>query len=219
MALNYVEQVARLFRTYAQEPRDLSEQEMWIYLEQGYEDFRNFVSRIDPSIFMVRLAVTPVGESADLAGVVFGAIVTQRRLTRLVRVGYSTDGLVFQALLHPASSIEELQAGSGRFMLDGQSLRFSGSMSGQVLLEYIPQSNVDWTKTASGNTEWIDDLIQFHDVIALYALRHYYIHDEAENAPALNSLARREQDLSNYIQSRNIGASQSVADVRGDYDY
>lgn len=215
MALNYVEDVASMYRDYIDEPneQDYPKSKVTRNLAQGYEDFRNFVVSVNAQILAQRVTIT-AGTEYDLGGteavVLFGSTATTR-LLRLLRVGVACgSGRV--SWWHPAISPEELETASHRYMLDGQTLRFSPA-PGAVVVEYIPEGAVDWTQQTAGDAEWIDDFTNFHDLIALYAMRHYFIFDDWSSMPASEALQRREGEFLEYLSRRHTEATTQVADV------
>jgi hypothetical protein len=56
-----------------------------------------------------------------------------------------------------------------------------------------------------------DNFQQWHDMIALFAYAQYAILDAANNAQVLNQLAQRKAEFKEYLQQRNYGSVQYVA--------
>tara|TARA_R110000751_G_scaffold63444_3_gene130898 strand:- start:913 stop:1218 length:306 start_codon:yes stop_codon:yes gene_type:complete len=98
-------------------------------------------------------------------------------------------------------------------MLIGTKLQLSGNRTGKVMVEYVPQSDINW----SAPTSFIDDLTMFHDVIALLAYKQYAIRDGAINQPLMLQLSTRIDNLMEYMVERNNNASHYVSRVLNSY--
>ena len=61
------------------------------------------------------------------------------------------------------------------------------------------------------NTDFIDDLHDFHDLIALYAAEYYYSRVQGSNAKLEQLRVRREHDLATYIVEAGSGEAPLVA--------
>lgn len=224
LALKYVENLAQYFRKICDESDNtfMSNTDITIFLEQGWNEFQFFVSDIDPEQFVVSyttpLAVTT--NELDLNNVILGATVTppNDRLQQIVRVT-TVDVSKTPAIgniLQPTYSYESLISGGNfptKYMLQGRKMWFS-SVPGQIIrIEYIPQSLIDWSKQTIGQNEFISDLIQFHDVIALMSAKNYMMIDGADATQILRQLAVRESQLKEFLtRGRIITANRFVGD-------
>ena len=86
-------------------------------------------------------------------------------------------------------------------------LMFSESLQDEVTLSYIPEQTINWGPTSA---DFIDNMSQFHDMIALYATKQYQIRDAAINQPLMIQLNQRERDLDTYVVTRNWDGPQYV---------
>lgn len=228
MPLTYVEDVGSLFRAYADEPDGsfMPDAQVSIFLENAYEEFRRFITRLQPGTFSTRVTLSITDSEYDLADtanavVLFGpdanltetdAGANKLRLLSIVRLMPATDTTY---VLEPAASLEELaasingvwgeglSAGGPIYYLDGTVLRIAGINLGSVVLDYVPMSTVDWTKLTDKDEEWIDNFIPYHDIIAMLAYKHYAIKDMESNQQLNAALQLRMSDLEQFIIQRN----------------
>jgi len=205
-AIIYVEQVATLFRDLMDEQDetfvDDASVERW--LEIGYNEFRQIVTDIDPQQFMQSSNIAVTTDTFDLDGTLLGSTATAaNRMSQIVRL-VSLDGASNpKEILTPVYSYESLVSSSEtwptRYMLQARVLKFSSSLSNTVRVEYIPVGSVDWSQINSGDNAFIDDLVQFHDIIALLAAKNYAIVDNAENTALLRQLEARLKHLESFL--------------------
>jgi len=168
-------------------------------------------------------AVVLVGPDANLTET--DAITGQPlRLTRLVRVGRpnSDDANAYPArILSPAPSQEALYQDHGGaaiwggsngpdYHFDGRVLRFRAGGYTQVYLDVLPMATVDWTKTAALDTEYVSEMHQFHDLIALFAFKHYAIRDGEVNDNLNAAFQMRMSQLENHVRFRTAFGSQYI---------
>lgn len=146
------------------------------------------------------------------------------RLTRLVRVGRpNTDNnnAYPSRILMPAPSQEALyQDHSGAnvwggavgpdYHFDGRVLRFNCGGYTKLYLDVLPMATVDWSKQAASDTEYISEMHQFHDVIALLAFKHYSIRDGESNDALNAALQLRMAQLENHVRFRTAFGSQYI---------
>lgn len=200
-------------------------------LEVAYEEFRNLA----PWEVWERYYAPPllVGQyNVDLDGILFytdagvapteGAVAS--RLTRVVLVDPNTGGIL--GTFQPATSWETLgqipnasaamlsnYAWTGqRYWLDGKILRFSVPVSGQIQIWYLPTETIDWNAAiAPGANKFVDNLTQFHDIIALLAAEQYYIQQAQPNQMLELQLRRRTDKMMEFFaQARSGKASRYV---------
>lgn len=99
-----------------------------------------------------------------------------------------------------------------RYWLDGKMLRFSVPVSGQIQIWYVPTQTVNWLSAISSTTPvFVDNLTQFHDIIALLAAEQYYIQQAQPNTSLEMQLRRRMDKMMEFFaQSRTGKASRYV---------
>jgi hypothetical protein len=220
-----VSQIASLFRSYTDEPDAtfLTDADVSTYLAQGYNQFRSFVSAIDPSIYTETAdLVFNDTDSYQLAGgavSLLGGTITagKNRLVQiqsLINVTGSVQGIgvIYQAV----TSINALDQALDAYFLEGTTLRLDRNLTGTLRITYTPeQSSTLWSNVAAATH--VDDLVMFHDMIALYAYAQYAIRDNAQNAPLLSQLASREFALSDYLSRRVFTGPQYVSETLSSY--
>lgn len=221
----YVREIASLFRKLVDEQDTswLTASDVALYLKQGYEEFRRHVTASDRAIYEqhATLAVPSPTQMVPLStGTVklLGSSVSagKQRLIRLFEVFPSdANGIPTGSYTAARTGKEVLgftpSTASPLYYLTGVDLMFSVPISGYITLSYYGESLVDWTKQASGDNEWVDDLTPFHDLIAMYAAKLYSARDGGQN-PMLQSLtADRTRQLIDFVQtSRSTEAFDSV---------
>jgi len=219
MALEYVSQVTDLFWSYCDEKDKtyLTDPQVALYLDLGYGDFRRIVNDCDPHIFVMTATLTVTGYSYDLlngAVKLMGPTPTagQGRLVRLLEVAKSSVGVVPDLYIHGCQDRIELADTAYGYLLEKNLLTFSVTDIGRVVVWYIPVSSVDWTKLdppGGAAPEFIDEMVEFHDLIALKAYRHYAIRDVAKNPVLAEAMTQREQDFRNYLSYGRSPASNN----------
>lgn len=202
----YVREVYDLFRQYADEPDPtfLTPTQAELYLAIGYNRFRSRVLETDPHYFIATYdaAVTSSTFSLVTPGLLGNATPRLYRLLEVVKVDAASGNVVWPFVA--VSTETELAVRSWSYLLEGTNLRFSGILNDTVRLIYNPRSLVDWTKIASTDTELIDDLVDFHDMIAMEAYRHYAIRDWAANPMLELNMKERRQELDLYLATGRV---------------
>jgi len=210
----YVEDVYNRFKRYIDEPDQtfVSDAVAQDFLSIGYDEFRAIVESIDPYFYATGVELTLSNQQGyDLAtgpDTILGASPNHPRMSRLLEV-LSIDGNG----VYPWAQVPSGRArrrGERTVQLAGTVLAFSEVVTGTILLIYSPVPNVDWSKTAAGDNEFIDDLTQFHDIIALLAYEQYAVQDGAQNQGIDKLLARRRAALEDYLQKRAVESTQFV---------
>lgn len=209
----YVHEVAQMLRDLADDPDQtfFSDTNLVAALQQGYREFRNLVFKAAPEVYETSYSLNVSGPSAALAGVLFGATPTQTRclrITRIERVSDTSASATFQGLLEPASSRANLYSSwvIPRWTLQGTTLLFSGSLTQALRIVYLPADTVNWTAgIITGSNVYIDDLQDFHDLIALLAYKQYAIKDFALNPVLAEQLRIRLQDFSSFLTAGRTG--------------
>jgi len=221
MALVYVSQVADYFRKIIDESDStfIDDADVATFLEIGENEYRQLLSEIDPQLFAISHTVTVADtDEIDLNNILLGTTPTQTRMSSIVRVTtLDANGEVSQ-ILDPVYSYEALVAPAGwpiKWMLQARTITTSANINGDVKITYIPLSTVTWS-VLGAPTEYIDDLIPWHDIISLFAARQYFQADGAINVAIENQLVSRKGQLVNFIES---GRSRSASRYVSDDDY
>ena len=230
----YVNQVGNLVRQLVDDPNQvfLSQARLASFLELAYLQFNSQVTQQAPEVYeVVYTPPTPSGVyDLDLDGVLFGSNPTQRRcqrITRIIAIDPGSGQLI--GILQPAASFETLNPNTSssmqlriypnlRWWLDGRKVRFSGAITQTIQIWYIPDPNIDWALGLTTSNTYIDDLTQFHDIIALKAAQFYYVADGASNAKLDSMLAIRSAELDQYFANTRSGrGSRYVLDETGEF--
>lgn len=213
----YVTEVNALFYelTDEQDQSFLKPSQVQRYLRQGYDEFRRVVANYDPNVFTANATLNLSGVSSyDLAlGTnpvrLSGPNPTQAAMQRLTqvlsidpssgRVKWCWSGVKTEGELN-------YDIGVPSYMLAGDTLNFGRVITDTLRLVYVPAGSkprnptgVDWSKTASTDTEFIDSLDEFHDMIAMYAYGIYAARDGADNVQVDKLLMRRIASLQAYL--------------------
>ena len=207
--------VANLFKSYADETDNtfLTDDQVKLYLSQGYNDLRDKVSDVNPYIYNIEhlFELTTNQYNLETAGILGAGAVAGQKLSRLIniaRINTTTNNDLIE-YLQSAPSIAA--SNIFQYVLQGSIINFSGLTSGAFRLEYVPFHNKVFDPAGAGT--YIDDLDNFHDMIALYAYRRYAIRDGADNAQLLREIAQKEAALNSFLQSgRSHQASRYVND-------
>lgn len=213
----YVTEVTSLFKEYTseQDRTYLTSAQIQRYLIQGYDEFRRVCSTMDPNIYQAS-AIFPVSNAFTLpldsgATRILGATPTQAPLQKLIKVlsvnpSNNQPRMVWAGVKDEDELYGYNQDGTPLYMLVGSSLNFNRAVSDTLKLVYTPQGSkprnpqgVDWSKSASTDTEFIDNLDEFHDMIALYAYAQYAAREASDNVQIEKLLARRVNSLQMYL--------------------
>lgn len=220
--LTNVTQVADYFRQLTDDPDlgFLSDVLAQTWLQIGYSHYYQFIVDSDPERHVAAHTMTLTNAvEFDLNGILLGPAAPNRMLQLIRVVKLNSAGNQPSSFLLPVSSREELSTYTpdasgwvtGKVLLSNTKLYFNYEQTGDYAIEYIPVPTVDWTKTAPVDTEWIDDLIPWHDMIALYAALNYRAADNAPNEEIAQLLqVRQKQFLAHLQRGRNINASRFV---------
>lgn len=219
-------EVAQLYRAYTDESDAtfLSDADVVTFLNVAYKQFRQIVQNQDNFYFATRVQINlnnQVSYNLSSAGpepvTILGPAPSDPKMTRLLRVG-TDDGsgnLTTSIYLRPARSTVELTNDIMRYMLEDTILRFSGVTDQLINIEYVPEApNVFTIANTTGAGDNIDNLTDYHDLIALLAYRHYAIKDFNNNPVVELQMAERKQELINYLQEgRSFNARSTVIAV------
>tara|TARA_B100000131_G_scaffold93350_1_gene90189 strand:- start:6659 stop:7327 length:669 start_codon:yes stop_codon:yes gene_type:complete len=212
-----VGEVTALFRDYIDEADTtfVTDSNVQQYLKIGYDRFRKAVNSVDEMRFAKEYDVTLSGKSLSLDGTLMGSgAPAATRLQSIVALT-ELDSNDFPACEYIAVSRPKELASHGnrrsgphvpRYYLRDRVLQFDVELSSKVRITYIPYQNVDWTNSSG----YIDDIEQFHDLIALYAHSNYAIRDGEINEPLRILLEDRKVEFREYLMegmSRNYSSS------------
>lgn len=218
-----VADVKELFRAYCDEPDEtfLSNANVNTYLARGYDVFRRKITALDPYTYAIDVNIAVTSDSYDLADVANPVVLLgpnvpggTRRMMELVAIRTQSTGDSFQGFqMKGTAGLKGLLNTYSTYALIGTRLAFSESVDATIVITYVPEQDTDW---AAGT--FIDDMAQFHDMIALYAFQQYQIRDAAFNQPLMEQLKRRERDLDGYVVDRNVDASHYIQRTMGSYE-
>ena len=218
----YVENVTGLFRAYTDEPdlTFMTNADVQSYLEMGYNEFRQKVTSMAPATYAVDVTITPTSSSYNLATdpvTILGATPTNTRMVRLLSVRSATPD-IGAFIWTGVSSKRALQTAYRGYYLEGQVLHFNSSVDRSLKLQYVPESAVDWSINTAGSNQYIDDLVEFHDIIALFAYRQYAIRDSSSSEQVERQLASRLRELESTLTRRNFDGPHYVAQTSATYE-
>jgi hypothetical protein len=192
-------------------------------LAQGYNEFRSKVNSYDKNFYATNVTISPTGTSYDLADPLnpvrlYGATPTHARMSQLVSLadpdqggtysGYPWQGVSSRRALLNAGDADNYR----KYFLQGTVLYFP-SNAPTVVVRYIPVSTLTWAVPAAANV-FIDDLVEFHELISLYAGRRYYAIDASTNSRFDLEIGIREAALETFMtQKRLMDASEIQREV------
>lgn len=208
-----VEEVDALFLTFVDEddPTFLSAAQRSVIHGRGYARFRRIVSTYDPHFYAVRVNIVPAADNYNLSTAavrIMGNNLTTTRLSGLVRVEDVDGAGDHLGFWRGAASWDELRNRTRTYLLESVVLYFHSQPSGTVRLTYVPVSAVSWANLAAGGNVFIDELDEFHDLIALLGARYYSVQDVAKNTELDQLLAERLGELERYLvegRARQMG--------------
>jgi hypothetical protein len=218
MGMLYVENVRAYYDQIVDEP-DLT----WLtvamrrqHLADGYDEFRRLVRQLDPHMFIsqqdivltnaqsydLSAAANAVRLLGDPAGGLTGA-----RLREIDTIGV-VQGSDVISIVQEAQRIAEVLPNTTTFLglpwayfryrLINTTLFFDTQINETIRLYYIGDSQVDWTRDAAGDNEFIDDLTEFHELIALLAAERYTTMDGSKR----RELTEERQRLTEQMVAR-----------------
>lgn len=208
-----VYEIAEYFRDIVQEPDTsfLTDTTVTRLLRNSYREFRGIVKKQIPDYYATSVAITPSGYTYDLADIANPVVLlgppstlTGPRLSRILSLAYEgPNGYLLQGVTDPRAL--ELSDGSA-YMLSGSTLRFFSPNPGTLTLVYDPVESVDWTALAEPVAPavgvFVDDMVEYHDLIALLAARRYMVLDASVNPALPSELATRLRELEDFLSSR-----------------
>lgn len=228
-------EVAELFKQYVDDADAtfMSNDDAVMFLNQGYREFYSMVAENDSNFYVARAvyvnvnsktlnlatvaATLPIG--AFIAGA--GVTATTKRLYRLMRVSACETNGDVRYYLNPCRSLVELRNDTNRYMLRGNELLFS-EVRDNALLEYVGIEDSKFTlaniSTSAGGI-FIDDLVQFHDLISLLACKHYMIKDFASNNVLVEQLQIRMRAIQEYLSTGRSFSAQNMVIATDELTY
>lgn len=224
-----IKEIAELLRAYTDEPDEtfMSNDDVKAFLGQGYREFRDLITAIEPTAFSAGAAMTLSSVSfIDLAttnvtfpdtstGTIMGASATDgKRMAHIIDLSLIGPNLTPSYIFNPVSSAAALYTTPSSYMLGGTKLLFSGLITNTLMLAYVPLPLSTTWSSLTAVTE-PDDFGNFHDIIALLAYKQYAIRDGAINEVLMAQLQARLADLGAGITHRVIEAPHYVQRVMG----
>lgn len=222
-------EVMDLFKDYIDEPDEnyVSDGDLARYLSIAYNEFRSLIRQLTPNAYQQRTTLTFTAQSEyDLNSDTSSEPVTV--LGSTPSVGHNMLTLIAVADT-PGAPSDMVPTGFWKgvvnprsmWMTDrrmyiwvGSILRLSYSHTGLVTIYYDASVAVTWTNP----TDFIDDFVDWHDLIPLLGWKQYAIRDNASNPLLLDQLMSRKQDLTNTAMSRQAEGAQYVNEVWDSYE-
>lgn len=209
----YVSEIAQYFRRLVddQDTTFLTQADVAQALQLGYAQFRELVASHQPDILQAAYQATvPNSFTLDLNNILFGTTPTQPRCLRILRIQELNQDGSIRRVIRPAGSIEQLRTGGwaalAMWTLQGRVLRFNYQCNATIQIVYMPVDTVNWTAgIIPGSNVYIDDLVQYHDLIALFAVQQYAIRDFQMNPGVQVQLDRRLKDFLSFLTSTRDG--------------
>jgi len=193
-------EVYNFFRSLIDEDDEtfLTEAQAVTMLSEAYSEFRDLVVSIQPDVYTKQAFITLTNSDVyDLTAqdsvtnirflsTASDAANSDSKLHRLVRIAAIDNTTSNQAsyFLTPKNSVELLCGDD--YARQGNNICFGYKYTDTFRMEFVPYHNVEFD-TVNG---FIDNLDQFHPLIALMAAKYYEVRDNAENT----ALERRRQE-------------------------
>lgn len=184
----YVTQISSLFQQFAdeQDTTFITAAQRQLALANAYESFRSEVVAVDAFFYALTVDFTvanaptyPLGSGATIIlGSAAPAATRMERPLRLATLDDNNDVVRLLSRQGPIDGVRPVNnsafSSDGAYQLTNRTLYFDRPFSCNMRLWYNPTQNVDWTKEAAVDIEYVDDLGKFHDIIAMIAIRDYY---------------------------------------------
>jgi hypothetical protein len=193
-------------------------------LAEAYNEFRDLVVSIQPDVYTKQAFITLSNtDKYDLTAVdsVTGtrflststhAATSGSKLHRLVRIAAIDNTTSNQAswYLSPCNSVELLCGDD--YARQGNNIYFGCKYTDTFRMEFVPLHTVDF----SAANAFIDNLDQFHPLIALMAAKYYEVRDNAENASLEKRRLEKIRELKTWLtRFWRGGVAQSTQRVIG----
>lgn len=179
-------------------------------LSEAYSEFRELVVSIQPDVFTKQAFITL--SNADRYDLTVADSVTGTRflssgplpaetatagskLHRLVRIACIDNTTSNQAsgYLGPRNSVELLCGND--YARQGNSIYFGYKYTDTFRMEFVPHHTVDFGVASA----FIDNLDQFHPLIALIAAKYYEVRDNAENVSLEKRRLEKIRELKTWL--------------------
>lgn len=197
------------WRMLTQEPDSsfISDSQVTMLLRLAYREFRQTVSRYDDRYYINSVVLPISGTSYDLStGVpsVLGATPTDPVMKRIISIRDNvTQGAIWRGVATRRALDSGGNTSANQYMLEGSTLWFENSNTGgSLLLTYEPIEAVDWTILTAAT--YIDNLVDYHDLIALFAARRYQAIDASDNKGLNVEIKTRTADLEDYLSGMRV---------------
>ena len=191
-------------------------------LGQGYRRMRGTVRSYDAYYYAKQVNISVGGAVYD-ANVGGGSAVTfyghdagppvvtpTHPTTRILNLFVLGSNGVPVNSLKEIKSIHELEGAPSGYFLTGGKFYFANNKSQTYAVQYEPKFG-GWASADLTSEAYIDDLDDFHDLIALYAAEYYYSRVQGSNMKLEQLRMRREQDLAGYMVEAASGEAPLVA--------
>jgi hypothetical protein len=230
-----IQQIARLFRQFVDEPNKtfLTDDDVKLYLQIAYDQFREIAFQIDPKVFTETLANLPIttqnvidltqspivagGSNSILGNLAYASGRTMLHITDVVQTQVLGDLTTIQAVLRAAGSYNDLYVpdllAAPSYYLQGDFLYLSGvySTAGNLTILGVKQQPVSLWSNLNAITPPDTTTINYHDLIALLAYRNYAVRDGALQQATEAQLAQRTNEFKEFIQfGRQMRANNRV---------
>jgi len=215
-----VREVAGMFRrlTGENDQTFLGDTDVTLILQQAYAEFRDIVMSVDPLTYMTSVDITlSAQDSYSLsAGAVsiLGATPTDPRMQSLISV-FVLNGTELGSRLAEGHNMRDIKEGEAQYLLAGDTLYFDGPRSQTLRLFYVPAPSSTLWDTPATSTAYIDDLGEYHGLIALLAFNHYAVEDGAGSSHQQELQKRTEARLRRHLENRSGMGNFTVEDTSG----
>jgi len=228
-----IQQIARLFRQFVDEPNKtfLTDDDVKLYLQIAYDQFREIATEIDPKTFAEKLADVPLGNQTQidltqspivaggtnsiLGNTAYASGRVMLRITDVVQTSTLGDLSTLTQILRAAGSYNDLYVpdllAAPTYYLQGNIMFFGEGMAGNYTILGVKQQDPALWSNLSATTPPDTTAINYHDLIALIAYRNYAVRDGALSQAAETQLAQRKAEFMEYIQfGRQMRANNRV---------
>lgn len=178
-----------------------------VMLSEAYREFRDLVVSIQPDVFtkqaFITLSNTDVYDltaqdsvtNIRFLSTAANAANSDSKLHRLVRIAAIDNTTSNQAsyFLTPKNSVELLCGDD--YARQGNSIYFGYKYTDTFRMEFVPYHDVNFNAAS----DFIDNLDQFHPLIALMAAKYYEVRDNAENASLEKRRLEKIRELKTWL--------------------
>lgn len=211
-------QVRELFLQYCDESDStfLSQTNVQMYLDIGYNRFRQYVQNLFPWFYnnRVNLNIATPSRTISLGAGgfdVYGSAPGNPRLVKIMNLVEPTApaGTDFKYIWSQVSTLREVDSSRAfrKFFQQGSDLFLSEDYQGDLALYYVPAADVDWYASPA---EFIDEFQDWHDLIAAEAWSEYSIRDENRSPSMLQERDSKRRRFVEMLQRRQSEGNQYV---------